>query len=1309
MALTSSRQKIPKSLREATKSPGYYEGINYHYTLLKTTTSINTHDIKGFAADQSHLAVIKRKKFNIKGDFIFVDPDTEKFYSVHKPLATEDNIAIYEIKETSIFEIMTDFELRFKSIREEPMNIKSDNTQSQAESITKEYNYQWDKTKNVPEYKNIGNTAIQYGYGISTKIILEASLTFKGFSDVKFIGTAEFEAFLGGGVKIPDNTEIKFDDQEYNSDKFKIPGIGKSFSFFGVKIAFGAFFNIDLKLMDMVINIPVGFNYFIGYKAHAMKYFEITPNTFIDNEWKLDLIPLSNENQKVLKNLEDTITSASFEATLKLIPMISFDINITSLKLNAKVGLGIPIQMKISFDKETCSFPYLKAKVDIPFSMLFYFPEIKILGKVIIEEIDNEITLDKLKVDFSPVCISQDLFKEAEPDQDPDKIDYTTISLTENSKDYTYTWKSGENERYFKVNVPDLCNENYLFFVTEKGTVHFEAESNTIPKNDMNGYAFDYDFVKVTGNTVTFLLKKKLPKWTDAIIHFYFVYVEDGNVPIAKYTDLNEFHFKNGLYTPLLFPLAGNRIQGVSDKPGMGIPAQYTVREDLVLLFLSLTDSDEAHLALTYSRIGDKEPYLNYDLSNVAKIYEIAAPGSIKEDYFLFYIFCDNAKSVELKQNGKVLYTAIEERQEGEKDDTAMKGRFIFKLPITLKGKITFVPVCKDETGMMCQLTYKALDVSGYYLIRYPSLDGISTTGSGFYVEAIKLNAEQSFNYYKTYKESIQTISGYSDDPIVVNPKYETLPTKSSFKRVCLYDDETKNIIPFSRKYYTENLNDLLTQLNLKVPENDYSGISSDENGCVVFPASLLPSEDAKIYLTKEVSDIPIVPIERPDIDIKYVCICENESLCSECTKGIESNEVETGSSISSDPGDGIEIRVYSETKLSSSIFTKNHKVIVDPRFNLVLTNVEKIDLSDLNAIKYDNLAFSSGDNVFAQPKSSQLSFNFPETENKLNVNIDLPDSFTDKLKLVVSNKGESKVGSNLFIRGKGEVNTLDYPYEKITFDTKVRGFKGVTIVCVPDEKGETCKHDSLDDYKVLSSIEKVETKFEKYVKVYFYLHTFNTTYFDVEINKFDGQDLILVESSSVSLLSEPAKLRILSTTELLNSNNNAKISGSQGSVTFDHKYVNNLVVGFNDKLTIKQDEDLNGKKPKINLQAQSENAVIVIDDSVKVENSEFNLDSEKENAKVTIYYGDKSKEEIDGLISGNEKVEVETQPGKPEEPEEPKGKGSNKGVIIGVVVAVVVVVIVVVVVLVYIFVIRKKKHNESSNENDEEQKANEV
>ena len=72
-ASQNAKRKVARELRDETQYPGIYEGNDYHFLLRKTFTSANTNDIKGFASNGNNFAIVKRKKFNIKDDYIFIE------------------------------------------------------------------------------------------------------------------------------------------------------------------------------------------------------------------------------------------------------------------------------------------------------------------------------------------------------------------------------------------------------------------------------------------------------------------------------------------------------------------------------------------------------------------------------------------------------------------------------------------------------------------------------------------------------------------------------------------------------------------------------------------------------------------------------------------------------------------------------------------------------------------------------------------------------------------------------------------------------------------------------------------------------------------------------------------------------------------------------------------------------------------------------------------------------------------------------------------------------------------------------------
>lgn len=169
-AIKNSHIKVPKELRKETKYPGNYKDENYNFKLLKTLTSSNTNDIKGFAVKNGHLAIVKRKKFNITNDFVFIDPKTQFIYKLHKIVFSDCNIAINQLTKTNIFYFMTNFELHLNTTK----NVKNvHNPHSYVEAQIK-----WDKKINRPELMNYEDTDIQFGFGSSSKILIDSIFKF---------------------------------------------------------------------------------------------------------------------------------------------------------------------------------------------------------------------------------------------------------------------------------------------------------------------------------------------------------------------------------------------------------------------------------------------------------------------------------------------------------------------------------------------------------------------------------------------------------------------------------------------------------------------------------------------------------------------------------------------------------------------------------------------------------------------------------------------------------------------------------------------------------------------------------------------------------------------------------------------------------------------------------------------------------------------------------------------------------------------------------------------------------------------------
>ncbi|KAK8878428.1 hypothetical protein M9Y10_005201 [Tritrichomonas musculus] len=1314
-ALANSKTKKLKTLREPSKPPGYYETPNYHFELLETLTSSSSNDIKGYSIDKSYIALVKRKNYNLKENFVFVDTETDTLYKVSDIVASENNVAIHKCEETSIFKIMTNFELHFRSKSQKINTKKKGSSISPQESANFEYSYNWNAETNLPTYETVQETPLQYGYGGAFKVEIDMTFSFNSLRDIKFAGQVEFEGFMGAGIKVESNYEHNFEDIELLGKSFAIPNFALDKQFHFVTIKIGGFLNLNSQLRGLKLIIPVGFEYFKGYKAHAKKYIEITPYTTTDSDWIMNIQPLPEENNADTTDVLQTIESAKFEGTLNIALSFSFNIEIASLKKKFEFGINSPIKCTFSLDTTLCLFPYLSAVVEIPFNMFVTIPSIEILGITIIKEDYNQVDLVKIKITTPKFCIGPNAGIEQAQNkiQTPEEI---TVSI--NGFPYDYTWKDGETTKLLKAKIPEEYIGSYFLLLNQHCTASIEGNSKSLNAN--------INYIKITDSTVNFAIQKS----TEAKSYFSvcYTYLPSDEVPLSYFGVINEYHFAKNLFNAILLPIIGDRIYLMTN-PVLEIYKMATINEEtLFVLFKKFSDDAEVKLTLQYTQITDLQPFLDVDLTYA---YDINHLEGVEIDYeeYDYAVYCNNAKSIILKQNNEIIAEVNE--------DQKIAGLFTFSIPIDTTGIVTFIPVCKDETGKMCQLSYTPTS-TGYDVIKYPNRDGISTTGSGFYVEAIPVKSGEKIDYYKTYKESISKITSYtSTEPISIVPKYESSKTRDATneKRVCLYkSDDSTVILPFSRKYFSEHLEELLEQLHINVQNDDYSGINSDDDGCIVFPSSFLPSGETNIeikHLVKEVCDIPIVEINiedpgqsegsnepenssenepevpsendpvKPD-KIKYYCICSDDSICKECTNGIQTNEVQTSSSISQDPGTDVTIRIYSNAEISSSIFTQDHDVVVDSRFNLNITNADNVDVSDTTKLKVDKLSFTSGENVNIKPKSSELKITLSTVAAGKDFNVEISDS----LKLTVTNQGSNIIAPTLNIKGTGEVNTYDYPFDKITSDPTVKLIKGVSIICKPQENGEKCDQTSYKDYKVLNHFQNMESNFDKNSKICIFLHTYNDAYIDVDINRLDSQELLLVKQSSSLLLEETTKLRVLSTTVLSNNRNNVVLEGSKGSTSLGNDYVEDLVVGF-DKLTVKQDESYNTQQPKITVQAQSKNSIIVIDDSVQFAYQSYKLDSTVDGSEISVYYGDRDTSELPSNWEMTDKIEeIQPKPGLP--PPEKDGKGGlGKSAIIGIVVAVVVVVIAVVAVLVYIFVIRKKRRQDTDDENDDKNNDN--
>lgn len=65
---------------------------------------------------------------------------------------------------------------------------------------------------------------------------------------------------------IPDNFKYTFPNFHIKDIKYPIPYLSGLFTILGIEINIGVFFGMSFDLIDISFSIPVGFDYFKGYK-----------------------------------------------------------------------------------------------------------------------------------------------------------------------------------------------------------------------------------------------------------------------------------------------------------------------------------------------------------------------------------------------------------------------------------------------------------------------------------------------------------------------------------------------------------------------------------------------------------------------------------------------------------------------------------------------------------------------------------------------------------------------------------------------------------------------------------------------------------------------------------------------------------------------------------------------------------------------------------------------------------------------------------------------------------------------------------
>lgn len=877
-ALANARVKTPKELRENTLHPGFYESPDFQYRLRRSLTCTNTNDIKGFARNEKHIAIVKRKNFNLQDGFVLVDPVTEKLYQLKKSVASDNKVLIYESNEVTIFDVLTDFKIHKATWQTRKYQSVNDSSRSTKESfnVKQPFNLMWDESKRQPKMQKIENTDLNFGYGAYATLEADVTYSFTDPFDVKLAANMVLTASVGAKFEIPDNFEQNFDPIKLFDFDIAIPSISFQSKLLGLTVKLGGFMNLYAELNDMKFKIPVGFSYFKGYKFSGTKSVLITPKEQNNFPWKYTFTDLSDESGSA--SLINSLSSATFTGVVEASLNLKITIKIgDTIDASVRIGAGIPFEYTLSFDKSKCLFPYLALSFKIPLKAILMVDPIKI--KVIREYTifkGGKMSSIMKTFSFGPFCMAPDLqvsyYKEEVQDQNKitfniDELEFYPISATSSPVDTLITFT--HNTKY---------SGKYLIL---------QSESFSLSIPNSNFIREDMQIVKLDKQQIDIVCTVKPGQTTYEIVGT--VANSINNLDPIAVGELVEYELlansKYIFYVSCMGYIDEDGEEASETNLAFSQPADdaitvYVNKETMfvILYYTAVPIYKNQFIFEADLKIPNNLDTITFDLNYLKKIHEeIPVIETLS-----FKILSDNAKEIIMTDpDGKSQTSNV------NLDEPFPKAKFEIKFANDPNLLFTFTPVCKDEKGTMCQLTLEGSKADGYQVIKYPNDKGISITGPGFLAEAIYVEANKPINYYKTYEESITKGKFYPKDTnIKIVPK---VTNEGNGKKVCLHNEaDDSDILPFSRKYFSGNFDDVLDLLVTNAESLSTDDISSDANGCLVFS----PSAELKeiTYLPKEICDIPILQYGKKPckVDAGMVhcseCNFEDDETTKQCT-----------------------------------------------------------------------------------------------------------------------------------------------------------------------------------------------------------------------------------------------------------------------------------------------------------------------------------------------------------------------------------------------------------------------------------------
>jgi len=354
---------------------GYYSFPGLSFNLTKRLSSPMVSSVQGYAFDPDLVAIASRNINDISVKSVFINPETQKIFTLDKLLCKEDNVYVFDIHEVNPLTVFSNIRLNSN-----PLDISGE----MGVEVSNSLKIHWSSNghNGRPLLQQIYN-GISAGIGgfFSTKSLFE--VRFDGLTHVLGSVSFESEATIGFSFRI-DRGVNKYLDYQLLSGEIPL-GTSLNYQVLGYQITAGLFFGYSGSITNISYEIGSGVDYFRGFGAKISKSVSFSSSKGIEqSDWLFDLTPKS-AGSDIFELLDQSITSTKLYLNPQLIISLNLKISLGSNTNSLSMGIIQQFPFRFGFDKMKCVFPYLYGNMEVKTNWFLDFSGITILGCELIE------------------------------------------------------------------------------------------------------------------------------------------------------------------------------------------------------------------------------------------------------------------------------------------------------------------------------------------------------------------------------------------------------------------------------------------------------------------------------------------------------------------------------------------------------------------------------------------------------------------------------------------------------------------------------------------------------------------------------------------------------------------------------------------------------------------------------------------------------------------------------------------------------------------------------------------------------------